>query len=225
MYKITVPLLTPIILLHDANLTLDSVLHHLLTDKYGDSDTAIKNMPLEIVGSVFAASSALFDARSAHYCSVSRVSGLKGDKDAGTELFAPNGGTKNKPSWRPFDIVRDGDGVKNTLYRYQAIKADNFFWYFNGDPDEVKEILQGAIGFGKRSSSGHGQFNADKLAIEMIDWDATKLENGSPSRPIPIEEWVGDSSKLRKEIIACTPPYFSSNPKNCVLQSSRFIKA
>lgn len=222
MFKVIAYLNSPIILSPDAHLTLDSVLHHALTDKLnGDSEKAFASIPLNRVGSVFAGSSAFFPQDEAHYDYVTRIAGLKGDADAGTHLFKTN---DRKRGWRPFQTVRDVDGVKSTMDNYQAIATPYLFWYANGDHYMINELLSGLIGLGKRFSSGNGQI--DHVAIEQTDDDySLVLPDGSPARPIPVTEWTGNVDGLRQESVTCIPPYFSSPRIQCVMHNQRFLKA
>jgi len=217
MLKITVSLKTPVILSPDAHLTLDSVLHHILTEKLGGAQAALSAMPLEKVGSVFAASAAFFP-KSAGYVFTPFTSGLRGDMDAGTRLFAPNG--NRGKNWRPFTTKRNDDGVKPSADSYQSIDSPYLVWYANGDYDEIGELLSIPIGLGKRANSGAGE--VDAVIIEPEDDFSVVLPDGTPARPVPVEEWKGRACP-RIEEVACVPPYFSSGARKCVMHMSRFI--
>lgn len=220
MLKIVARLSTQIILSPDAHLTLDSVLHHALMEKFdGDEIRATNEMPLEISGSVFKASAAFFPNR-AHYSRKTRTASLRGDNDAGTRLFKPNGGRGKE--YAPFQVVRNTHGVGAVMDKYQSIKSPYVFWFADGDDDEIKELLGGLIGLGRRYTSGHGQIESVSAGQTEGDFSLV-LPNGRPARPIPVSEWSGNVDDLRMEKIACVPPYFSTAPRECVMHDTRFV--
>lgn len=222
MLKVTAVLSTPIILSPDAHLTLDSVLHHILMERNGQNeDMAIKDMPLEKCGSVFAASAAFFPCE-AYYSQKIRVAALRGDNDAGSDRFKPNAGRGKDKSYGPFQVVRNTHEVGNCMDKYQSIVTPRVFWYANGDADHIKELLSGIVGLGRRCTSGHGQI--DRILIEMTDNDySLVLPDGRPARPIPIDEWTGIKDDLRIETVSCIPPYYATEPRLCVMQDTRFL--
>lgn len=218
MYKVTATLLTPIILSPDSHLTLDSVLHHALMDlSSGDSALALSKMPLEKVGSVFAASAAFFPL-SAHYATESCFGGLK-NNDITIDKIKPN---DRKKGWRQVKIANNDDGIKPLLSEYQSIDSSKLVWFANGDPDKIQSLLESLIGLGKRYTNGHGQIG--EIRIDDMDNDhSIALADGTPARPIPIEEWRGNKDGLRQEYTACLPPYYTTGARHCALHTTRFI--
>jgi len=221
--KITASLSTDIILSPNAHLTLDSVLHHALTERFhGDAARALKEIPLKKSGTVFAASAAFFPMDRSHYSHKTRVACLRGDRDAGTHLFTPNAGRSKSKCYAPFETIRDTHGTGVIRDRYQSIAAPSVFWYANGDEDEIGALLEGLVGLGRRCNSGHGQI--DSISICGADEDfSLVLPNGRPARPVPIEEWTGDKTDLRIEMATCVPPYFDVSDRECVIHDSRFV--
>ena len=93
----------------------------------------------------------------------------------------------------------DRFGVKNVLSHYPMRLCDGGAWLATGRIDEVRALLAGVLGIGKRRGSGAGMIEPGSLVIEPVDADPATwgLVSGpgdpqfathriAPVRPLPL---------------------------------------
>ncbi|MGZ3305924.1 MAG: hypothetical protein ACXU8U_08690 [Asticcacaulis sp.] len=220
-FLIRLALLTPVILTHRT--TLDAILAGLLFDESGDLDHALSALPLARHEGVWCGSSVFLQSPVLTDELVLGASVRPVSLDPA--LLRP------KKTGRYVAIDPSGGDFRNrqTLARAYATPAAYFMG--EGDLDEVRRLMRGMTGMGKRRASGYGQIDIEASEFIALDYPRQQgvlmLSDGTPSRPIPVDVWAGLRSlaPVLHAVVRYAPPYNLTEPVECVLPVHHNIDA
>ena len=86
------------------------------------------------------------------------------------------------------------------------LHADSVRWYVRGDREKMAELLRGVEAIGKKRAQGYGRVSG--WGIRQVDEDHSFVgPKGQPMRPVPHDQFSGDTSYPITEA-AWKPAYY-----------------
>lgn len=201
-FQLTAHLQTPIII-GGGHLTLDALLGSILFEKVQDVDEAHAQIPLACTDGLFHGSAAILEPISKQ--AITFVANLRADHALDPNLIQKN---KNGKIHRKLGRTRRRD-FGAVLNRYTSIEAKMIYWYGEGDPVAVENLVRDIAFIGKRRGSGYGQVN--RWSVESADYNGLTGPFGEALRPIPEDIFTGDKKQIRLDA-SWRPPYW--HPEN-----------
>lgn len=218
---------TPVIL-GRGFLTLDALLAAMIFRQTEDPARALTEIPLKRTGATWHGSAGFFEpgtrtnacfVRSLSPCDLE--SGMWQPMKGKYPLYVDQARNDQPNQWR-----RMND-------EYDAVGSASVTWFGCGDAARVRELLIGAdpgalnlAGVGKKVPQGYGRVsNIEIMASDAMPDRSIMLKDGSPARPVPIDEWKaaggGDDVCIRLDTFE--PPYYSSDAVTCTVPQARFL--
>lgn len=218
-FLITATLASPMVVLPQSYLTLDSLLWHAVNAER-DGQATLDDLPLAREQGVFCGSAAF-------------VKTLAASSVAPFKRSIPNTTFKREEfviPGRKRPYVDQARGPYRALMQaYRAYDTETVVWYGRGNPQACLRLLQAYVpAVGKKARQGYGQ---------VSQWEVTELgedEDGSlfithlgqrlPTRPIAVPIWRALGGTLDGQNVGphgVTLPYWLSDPQPCVLPASR----
>ena len=201
-FQLTAQLQTPVII-GGGYLTLDAQLGCILFEKLQDVDEAHKQIPLAFSDGLFHGSAAIVEPISQQ--SVTFIANLRAQHALDPDLILKN---RHGRIHRKLGPLRRQD-FGNVLNRYTSIEAEAIYWYGEGDPVAVENLVRDVEFIGKRRASGYGQVST--WSLENADYNGLTGPFGEPLRPIPEDLFEGDTGQIKLDA-AWRPPYW--HPEN-----------
>ena len=197
--------------------TLDAVLGGEIARGVADLDEAIGATPLACTDGVSHASSLIVLGDTG----VTRTLSVVQRGRAAVDGLAPGRIPKGRRRTDRF-------GAKNVLNRYPTRLCDGGVWLGTGRLEEVRALLTGVVGIGKRRGAGVGMIEPGSLVVEPVDADPATwgLVTGphdcdfatprvAPARPLPLalfQRLGGDPAEALMTIERVRQPYH--DPRN-----------
>lgn len=204
-FLIRLSLTTPVILSHQT--TLDGILAGLILQETGDMNKALSALPLAKQAGVWCGS-----------CIFLQSPVLTNEIVMGPrQKQMADGGSKHE--------------FRNRQTYVRAFSTPSAYFMGEGDLAEVKRLVSGMTGIGKKRSAGYGQINIS--SSDFIDLanprqqGALMLSDGTPSRPIPVPVWseMNSQAPVMRAFVRYEPPYNVTEPVECVLPTRQQIDA
>lgn len=209
MYAYTARLNSPVL----GNIpTLDALLINRLTvNKQQDWRKSLTECPIKSSHELFHCSTGLVE--NALPLKITYVASLHAKHSLNLNAVELN----NKGRHKPIDGARNktfGDSMDT----YTGLSGNSITWFFDGDPDQVFELMSGILFVGKKHSTGYGEL----YEREIIKAKVSHLGlNAEPLRPIPVAVF-----KYTNEIIVDAtwkPAYWDfDNSEDCVVLEQNF---
>lgn len=218
---------TPVIL-DRGFLTLDALLAAMIFRQTEDLARALTEIPLKRTGATWHGSAGFFEPGARMNACFARTlspsdleSGMWQPMKGKYPLYVDQSRNDHPHQWR---LMND---------KYDAVASASVTWFGCGDAARVRELVIGAdpgalnlAGVGKKVPQGYGRVSN----IEIMESDAMPdrsmmLKDGSPARPVPIDEWkaAGGGDDVRIRLDTYEPPYYSSNAATCAVPRARFL--
>lgn len=215
-------------------LTLDALLAAMIFRQTEDPGRALTEIPLKRTGATWHGSAGFFEpGERTNACFVRSLS----PSDLESGMWQPMKGKRGKKNKHPLFIDQSRNEEAHQWRRmndeYDAVASASVTWFGCGDAARVRELLIGAdpgvlnlAGVGKKVPQGYGRVSN----IEIMEGDAMPdrsmmLKDGSPARPVPIDEWkaAGGRDDVRIRLDTFEPPYYSSDAVTCAVPRARFL--
>lgn len=103
-------------------------------------------------------------------------------------------------------IATNSGTLKDHAIKLPQISTTNVYFYGNGNINEIRRLLEGLPGLGKKISIGHGFIK--NFEVKKIENDYSILKNGWTMRPIPINA-VNLTTNVKKIILSYKFPYWA----------------
>jgi len=208
-FLIRLALTTPVILSHQT--TLDGILAGLILQETGDMNKALSALPLAKQAGVWCGSCIFLQSP------VQTNEIVMGPKVRQLETVGGDA--------RP----ERGHEFRNRQTYVRAFSTPSAYFMGEGDLAEVKRLVSGMTGIGKKRSAGYGQVNIS--SSDFIDLDAPReqgalmLSDGTPSRPIPMSVWseLKSQAPVMRAFVRFEPPYNVTEPVECALPTRQHI--
>ena len=197
--------------------TLDAVLGGEIARGVADLDEAIGATPLACTEGVSHASSLIVLGDTGVTRTVAVVQRVRAALDGLAPGRFPKGRRRT-----------DRFGGKNVLNRYPTRLCDGGAWLGTGRLEEVRALLTGVVGIGKRRGAGVGMIEPDSLVVEPVaadpaTWGLVTGPNDlnfatprvAPARPLPLalfQRLGGDPADALMAIERVRQPYH--DPRN-----------
>ncbi len=204
-FLIRLALTTPVILSHQT--TLDGILAGLILQETGDMNKAVSALPLAKQAGLWCGS-CIF---------------LQSPVMTNEIMMAPRQKQMADGSLKP--------DFRNRQTYVRAFSTPYAYFMGEGDLAEVKRLLTGMTGIGKKRSAGYGQINIS--SSDFIDLanprqqGALMLSDHTPSRPIPLPVWseMNSQAPVMRAFVRYAPPYNVTDPVECVLPTRQQVDA
>ncbi|GGB53522.1 hypothetical protein GCM10011607_12610 [Shewanella inventionis] len=218
--KITLKFLTPVIASEPIH--IDAVLAYAKFKHTNDLDAAHNRLPIKKTNGVYHASA--LRLQSPARIVKADFNGSLRPQDMNTRLFAPNALRGSKYLY--IDTARGEHKAElNSYIAYESLHSTGYFFVV-GDKDEIETLLNTYVfGIGKKSHAGFGQI--ESISIEIIDEDKSIYcdELGvMRNTPMHVFKELGykKTSIVDSELATYFPPYYKTEPVECVVPSSLF---
>lgn len=202
--------------------TLDGLLSSRIFEESQDIDVAHERIPLERHGRVWAGSSMFLEAPA-----------LVAPASVGSSFRRA---MMNPPPMKPgprgrYRAVMVGSGpFRNRVTEITTYSTPAVYFLGQGDSLEVRRLCSGMTAMGKKRSAGFGE--VDPEAFSFVSAKPTRahpalmLADGSPARPIPLDEWsgLGGDPSVPIAHVRCLPPYFRGEAIRCVVPAHTQIR-
>lgn len=113
--------------------------------------------------------------------------------------------------------IKIGSGkYKNYCNTLKVTDSEKVTFYCIGDKKQIQTLLNQCYSLGKKQSQGYGIVK--KWEIETIKNEINFLDIDNPLRPLPIDLFLTDQIKFKKNIKLVTykfPYYYNGNKKKC----------
>lgn len=176
--------------------TLDALLAYQLTQQYdGDWEKAINDVPIKRLNGLFYCSSAIIENPTPYNRCF--IGGLQATHRLSTEMVKLNKkglhGTISKNRRQDFGNVENS---------YSGLSGVAVWWFFDGDPIAVKELMSGVQFIGTQRKAGYGELGERQMMTAKV---SHKDLSGNPLRPIPRTQMSGGGIVIDA---AWQPPYW-----------------
>lgn len=184
-------------------MTFDAVLAGILFDQLQDVEAAHCSVPIKCTDGLFHASAAMYEPLD--QSRVTFVANLRAAHDLDSDLIMKNrqGRIHSKIS----ESKKQQYGL--VLNSYDCMNTETVQWSVEGDPEQIKKLIEPISFIGKRRASGYGE--VDRWSLENSELGGLLGYLNEPLRPIPEDLFKGDPNAVRAEA-GWKPAYW--DPKN-----------
>lgn len=200
---------TPIIVTRP--LHFDALLGNLLVQRGAEPHTVNEIIPLSRRNGVFCGSVSILTGPCVQ-TPVSIIQALNARRDVDPSRLRK---VRNR---HPRVEVSRGP-YKNLKTDLKMTSATAVYFSAMGNIDEVRDLMSGIPGIGKKQSMGYGEVRStivEEITFSNAGW---KTNAGLPARPIPIDSWEGSVPDCPKGLTRIMPPYWEGPFSQCYIPS------
>jgi hypothetical protein len=200
-------------------MTLDTLLAYVVAQRLdGDFSKAYNQLPLKQTNGLYHASTGIIHQPEPF--STTYIAGLHAGHYLDADIVEINSRTGKHPRLSEKRKREFG----NVMHKYYGTFGKSIWFFFEGDGDEVINLMMEMPFIGKKSTTGWGELNLDSIEIETATVNGVLDVDGYPLRPIP--DFLYKGVKNNDVIIADTcwkgPSWAFENREKCYIKSKEY---